>query len=332
MRTKNHHTRNTFQVALVVLSFFCLMVPQVTASNATQIPEQVAFGITPTQAQPEPESRQYITKTVATNETPQYFNGELDKITESIVISGRVLIFEAEHDNGLWESYHEYKTLQDLELHADTVIIRGALRLPQTNVTIYARELRFEDTNGTTSIDTSPYSLDVPALPKVGGFSGNPGGDITLHLASFFLDESDDERFILHGGVGQKGGQGTRGKSAGSVKLIIDNSIQNGPFSTRYKFTSAQAATYIHWPAEGLLFTQKWGSSSKRQNSGGNAERPGVSGNGGQGGTMTAPDIAGIFSNSSLVGGSGGAAAAFVSGGSPGSPRTINHWRCSNGV
>lgn len=123
MKVKLHNNQKGLWSIFLAVSIFSLLVPQVTASDSGRIPEQAAFGIVPVLPHPDPESRQYITKTVSTNETPQFFNGELDKQTQSVVISGHVLVFEEGHDNGLWDSYHDYKTLQDLELHADTVIM-----------------------------------------------------------------------------------------------------------------------------------------------------------------------------------------------------------------
>ena len=298
MKTKYHNSKNNLLAGLIALSFFSLVVPQVTASNSNQVPEQAVFGIEPVLSHPDPESRQYITKTVSTNESPQYFNAEPDKQTQSVVISGHVLIFEEGHDNGLWESYHDYKTLQDLELHADTIIIRGALKLPQTNVTMYARELRFEDTNGTASVNTTPYSLDIPALPQKAGLAGNPGGDITLHLDIISLANPASERFILSGGLGQEGGIGKAGANASNTKIWTGRAKRtSGLVEKHYDFVASDRALYVFWPKEGfgIQKDKSWGDRKARPKNGGAATAPGFSGNGGRSGNLTAPLLTSWF-------------------------------------
>ncbi len=325
-REYRHSLSVSFNICLLLCGVCVLSVGQ---AQAMQEPEYTAFGLKPVLARPDPESRHYITKTVAENPAVSLFNAEADKITQSIVISGHILVIEEGHENGIWESYHENKTIRDLELHADSIIIRSPWRLPQTNVTLYARVLSFEDSNGTAYIDTTPYAKEIQADPAKPGQPGNAGGNITLHVDSMEVDDAAPLRFLLSGAAGQQGGQGEPGANGKSVKLIIDDDIHNG-ISTSYKFTTSQAATYIVWPAKGLYSKKTWGNSKTRQRNGGDAVKPGVSGNGGHGGTLTAPRHANASDKAEFEGGQGGTAAKHVAGGKPASPATIRHWSCNN--
>jgi hypothetical protein len=296
--------------------------------QAIQMPEYTAFGLEPVQGLPDPESWQYMTKTTTENLPISSFNGELAKITQSVAISAHVLVIEEGHENGIWDSYHENKTIRGFSIDADSVIIRSPFRLPQTNVTIHARVLSFEDNNGTALIDTTPYANEIQATPATAGQTGNAGGNITLHISEFNVDNAEPVRFFLRGASGQKGGQGTLGKNASSISLITGK-INNG-ISTNYTFTNSQAATYINWPAAGLYSRKTWGSSSVRQRNGGSAIKPGTSGNGGRGGILAAPILANVSNKAIFDGGQGGIAASFVAGGKPGQPATIRHWSCNN--
>ncbi|WP_174483667.1 hypothetical protein, partial [methanotrophic endosymbiont of Bathymodiolus puteoserpentis (Logatchev)] len=102
--------------------------------QAIQMPEYTAFGLEPVQGLPDPESWQYMTKTTTENLPISSFNGELAKITQSVAISAHVLVIEEGHENGIWDSYHENKTIRGFSIDADSVIIRSPFRLPQTNV------------------------------------------------------------------------------------------------------------------------------------------------------------------------------------------------------
>ena len=329
METLNKHL-HSMSISLNTCLLLCgLAMLSINPAQAEQMSEYTAFGLEPVQALPDPESRQYITKTVTENPPVSSFNGEADKITQSVAISGHVLVIEEGHDNGIWDNYHENKTIRDLRIDADALIIRSPWHLPQTNVTIHARTLSFEDSVGSSFIDTTPYAKDTQALRAEDGQAGDPGGNITLHISEFMVEDQVSSRFILLGAAGQKGGEGEKGANGTSVSLIINNDIRNG-ISTSYQFLTSQAATYIVWPAAGLYTRKTWGNSSTRQRNGGSAVKPGISGNGGRGGTLASSTLVNMLDIADLDGGLGGIAAGFVAGGNPGSPRTIRHWSCNN--
>ncbi len=328
-------TRNAFLYQLnisisVALFSFSLMLLGINQSYANNVSEYTSFGLVPVQAMPNPEARQYITKTKIQSSTPRQFNGELDKLTDSVVLSGHVLVFEPGHENGLWESYHQHKTLSDLEIHADTVLIRRALHLPQTNLTLFARVLRFEDDADIASINISPLATGTQALQYIKGLAGDNAGMMTLHINSLEVDNSAPLRFILHGANGQQGGKGSPGANlSASFKTYITGNIFNG-LSNIYKFTNSEQASYIVWPAKGLYKRKTWGNSSTRQRNGADATKPGESGNGGNGGILRAPQLNNLVDKMAFEGGQGGVSAPFVKGGDAPEPRTLRHWSCNN--
>ncbi|UCC30456.1 MAG: hypothetical protein JSU86_19935 [Phycisphaerales bacterium] len=195
--------------------------------------ESEVLGLEPVHPVPDPESGDYIVRNVvyslhrynlANPDEPleccippnssdcipdcPSFNWNL-RNTRSITIAGKTLAFEAGNENGLYD-YSDNKDIEDLTIFAETVVIRDPLHFPQTNVTVYARELRFEDDvddNERSYIDTTPES-PLPLGPGGGdGDSGLKAGDITLHLQSFQAPD-DHVRFIMEGGVAQDGANG----------------------------------------------------------------------------------------------------------------------------
>ena len=78
------------------------------------------------------------------NHGQEIFNDAVnDTFTASI--SGQTLVFAANHPAHLHLQFSGRRNLRKLHLYADKVIIRSPLLLPQTHVTIHARELRFEN-------------------------------------------------------------------------------------------------------------------------------------------------------------------------------------------
>ncbi len=172
---------------------------------------------------PDEESRDYIT----INETPsaamELFNSVSNQVF-TVDISGKTLVFEATHPAHLHRVYNGRDNLKELRLYADKVIIRSPLLLPQTHVTIRARELRFE---GNGSIDTTPLarwlkpdqisplawsSNDFTAAP---GHPGHDGGNADVYVERFYADPSPAARFILQGGAGGEPGEGRNGYDEG---------------------------------------------------------------------------------------------------------------------
>jgi len=145
-------------------------------------PEGVVFGLTPEQSRfPDPEDKSFIARHDVAGKSLESFNNR-DQYPRSVTVSGRKLVFEQGHPNGLYD-YDGNDSIKNLTLYADSVIIRSPLRLPQTNVTIYARELRYEDKAGTTDkayLSTTPNRITTLPAQFANGLSrrcgaGKPG-------------------------------------------------------------------------------------------------------------------------------------------------------------
>jgi len=172
---------------------------------------------------PNDESRDYITISETPSAGPVLFNGVTNQVL-TVDISGKTLVFGAGHTARLLEAYTDRRNIQEFRLYADRVIIRSPLVLPQTHVTIRARELRFE---GDGVINTTPLALQLKpgsisplawssnVFTAPGGFAGHNGGDADVFVERFFADSTTPTRFILLGGMGGPPGEGRNGYDEG---------------------------------------------------------------------------------------------------------------------
>lgn len=162
---------------------------------------------------PDAESRDYMQISEVPH-APELFNDATAE-TFTVSISGQTLVFAAGHPAHLHQQFNDRRNLRALRLYADKVIIRSPLILPQTEVTIHARELRFE---GDGRIDTTPRARGrVPngATPTdsggQSGDSGHNGGNLNVFVERFFSDATTSTRFVMRGGNGGPAGQGRNG-------------------------------------------------------------------------------------------------------------------------
>ncbi len=109
-----------------------------------------------TTAVPDPSSTDYLLVTQSQNGNPEIFNGTL-RTTWNVVISGKSVIFDSGTPSygGLYTRFHNRPDMKTLSIYAETLTIRAPLKLPGTNVIVFARYLRFEDTASPASIDTT---------------------------------------------------------------------------------------------------------------------------------------------------------------------------------
>ncbi len=171
---------------------------------------------------PDGESRDYIT--ISENLNPVELFNNFTNQTLSVDISGRTLVFEANHPARLLQQYSGRETIKEFRLYADRVIIRSPLLLPQTHVTVHARELRFE---GNGVLDTTPRSQWEAPRPVVWeddnvigfpGSAGHNGGDADIFVERFHADPTPAIRFVLRGGDGGPPGEGRDGMFEGRTE------------------------------------------------------------------------------------------------------------------
>ncbi len=165
----------------------------------TTPPEYAAFGVEP--LKPMPESTDDYTIVAQTIQRNVQFNNSLKDTVRSFSITGKELVFDSQIQNKL-RYLNGRSDIYELNLFAEKVIVREALHLPQTKLTIYAKELVFEDVLGQekASINTSPEMIDI--LSDNNGINGADAGDITLYIQDY-KQSVPCKRFILVGGKGQ---------------------------------------------------------------------------------------------------------------------------------
>lgn len=189
-------------------------------------PEYAAFGVEP--VKPLPGSTDDYTIISQAIQRSVYFNNALKDTVHSLSITGKELVFDRHVQNKL-HYLNGRNDLYELNLFAEKIIIREALHFPQTTVTIYAKELIFEDIAGqeTASINTSPVMFDI--LSENTGLNGANAGNIALYIQDY-MQTTPAKRFILVGGKGQNvpwnTEQATRipgnGGDGGTVTSTID--------------------------------------------------------------------------------------------------------------
>lgn len=117
----------------------------------------------------------------------------------SYSISGKDIVFDNNVQNQVW-GLSGREDLYELNLFAERLYVRSPLAFPQTNVTIYAREIIFEDNEDEiASINTTPSAFGT--LTNQTGLNGENAGNITLHVKN--LKANYAKRFILNGAQGQ---------------------------------------------------------------------------------------------------------------------------------
>lgn len=176
----------------------------------------------------EPDDSFYLRSAVHLNpiaSTP--FNTIENPSTRTITLTGVRLVFAPGDRYRQQTSFQgeDVIDLKALEIRADQVVIRMALRFPGTNVTIHARELIFE---GAGSIDTTPvgygslratspnhtddgYPADEDGNPNyrtADGRNGEKAGDIHLYVRSISDPGPGTLRFICRGSDGQLAEEG----------------------------------------------------------------------------------------------------------------------------
>ena len=77
--------------------------------------ERAVFGLTPSHPIPNDESTDYIEINTILGSSPEPFNHQM-RTTRSIAISGKTVVFQQGHPNGLYEAYNENNDITDKSL------------------------------------------------------------------------------------------------------------------------------------------------------------------------------------------------------------------------
>ena len=275
-------------------------------------------------AVPDPADDTYRSIYESFSDSEEPFNNVRRK-TRRVTISGKKLVFEK--GSQLYVLFAGKDDLETLTVYAETVVIRSVLYLPQTAVTIYARELRFEDKDPDeqATIVTTPRCIETRAAGATAedvardGAPGLKGGSLTLHVQRCALPDGTTARLLLTGGRGQPAGLGLDGL-AGWVQRLPENpdnwsyvSGWPGDFVV-YDYRDRRAAlpggtgTYTYPDPRG---TKSWPTSGNGED----AKAAGKPGAGGAGGNLQSTlDLEAV---SVLRGGDAGEPGRRTNGGAP---------------
>jgi hypothetical protein len=192
---------------------------------------------------PEPNSRDYIFINEIVSDACQPLNG-VDRLVRSVTIAGK-LIEVADVNDNLVYIYNDNNDINDVTIYAETVVISNPLNLPQTKVTIYARELIFE--GAVVDINTTPMDQRIDQGAPLDGLAG---GDISLYIESHDPGLSSHRRFKTTGTPGLNGGQ--PGYS-GAVTCTLDTQqplAWLNPYSIKMVIAHAKDAYLYGYTAE----------------------------------------------------------------------------------
>ena len=196
-----------------------------------------------------PSAQDYVI--LAESHTQMLLNNE-NRTAYSYSVSGKDIVFDNNLQNKVW-GLSGREDLYELNLFAERLYIRSALEFPQTNVTIYAREIIFED-NGdeVASINTTPSR--ITALTNDAGIDGANAGNITLNVNKLTADYA--KRFILNGAQGQcanrNGTPGNGGNGGVLIALInIESYCDFARGSAGVKYDVASKEITDHGPVVG---------------------------------------------------------------------------------
>ncbi len=263
---------------------------------------------------PNAESRDYIQISEVAHPA-ELFNDATNQ-TFTVSVSGHTLVFANQHSANLHRQYSGRLDLRALRLYADKVIIRSPLVLPQTEVTIYARELRFE-ADGRIETTPRPRAQRPPGVVwednRNAGYDGQIGhaaGNVNAFVERFSSD-SAGARFIMQGGNGGPGGEGRNGRNEDTVIYLSEDwvKLMNRAGNPRCETDALRVAifrerTYINDDdpeSEPVITT----CGSRSTADGEPAVRSGIPGRGGNGGTLNS--TLNLSAHAQLFGGNAGA-------------------------
>ena len=183
-----------------------------------------------------PDAGDYTTKVEAEASKSMYLNN-YDRTAYSISISGKDVIFDDALQNTV-SGLNGREDIYELNIYAERLIIRSALSFPETDITIYAKELIFEDRGqGVASINTTPSPFG--SLVNDQGKNGANAGDIRLYIKDLIADPNI--RFILNGAKGQSanrngtpGNGGNGGTLSSTINLSGYGDFTRGSGGVRY--------------------------------------------------------------------------------------------------
>ena len=266
---------------------------------------------------------------ISPSKDKRWFNG-VERTTRGVTVSGFEVRFDPADKHAELNRFTGSADLHRLDIEADSVIIRGTLHLPQTEVRISARRLVFEDVDpgNPARIDTSPLAWPTGAGDGNTRNTPSPGehglraGDIHLVLDQLIADGGT--RLVMNGGPGQdpeRGRDGDDGDSVSSRTHKVNNRRFTNVVYVQTHHVQSSATVPIREPE--LRPNEDFSSSRHQPTNGAKGVPAGRPGDGGPGGDL-------VCNNpewrryAQQLGGTPGQAFGPYDGGAAGRPTT---WR-----
>jgi len=180
-----------------------------------------------------PDESEFVIHTFRSDST-QFFNTTTREVFVHTLVGKTIILEAGNEDYPFYDNYLSYNpatgfnaNVKQLDIYAESLIIRDELWMPQTNINIKARYLIFEDKAGATParIKTEPLSkTEQPefVIPVIDGVDGHNAGNITIITDSIVIP-GNRIRFITNGGNGQTGGKGKKGEKTGTDLIPVGN-------------------------------------------------------------------------------------------------------------
>ncbi len=272
-----------------------------------------------TTPQPDPASSQFIqvADTLSSGASP----------TRTVVINGIDLVFDSSISNGLWAAYNGLTGITNMTINARSVTFRSLTTLPGTNVSITAQTLQFQGSGALTTTpsapQTPPSQIGAPGLP------GQPGGNVTLQIASFISDPATPNPLVLSGGPGGAPGPGAPGANGTSLQVQTnfgqpsqaqnnDNIPNNSMVCIDYQVATMDKENPVH-----VAYYGSCNSLPGYPTNGSDATPAGIPGLGGSGGNLTS--TIDVHTTATMAGGLSAPSLGTYPGGQAGTP-TVSAW------
>jgi hypothetical protein len=154
---------------------------------------------------PDPKDGKYVRHCAQDLSATAQLNG-WERPVRRVTISGLELVLDANDRYSVIRDYCNKEDIQQVYILADTVVVRTGLRFPQADVSIFARDLRFEGPSA--FIDTQPLDSTYRDPSKIDGDDGVKGGDINLFVEVLTPDRTMSKHLRTTGARGQDPDEG----------------------------------------------------------------------------------------------------------------------------
>ncbi|MEP7706718.1 choice-of-anchor Q domain-containing protein [Paraglaciecola sp. 25GB23A] len=304
--------RFTLMLLLSTLGFIStgLSAQENSGDSTSRVAEVTVFGTEERNQLSNDASGDVVIKLNRRSVLEEDFNYE-SRFTYAVsLISAGELVIEDGHANGLYNYYNDRPDNKSMEIMAETLVIRSPWHLKGTDLTINAREVRFEG-NGQIITTPAEKSIRAPATELSGylkaiGAAGLNAGSVTV-WAETYINNSSTVNFNLVGGKGQDAGRGKHGVS-GTVLAYKSSAVHKA---------SRDGGFYCEWdyayytPPAGYFVT-RWKNNDGSivrgveawPTDGSDALPAGIPGNGGKGGRL---QISSVLESFKYTGGAAGA-------------------------